>query len=91
MSWLNYVHNEYISLCFIFIFTTPTILFRCISYYGDTLQFQAFETWGAQLRNQFGIIQEIQREELKRKDITLNYLGYWTDNGTVVLENNTLV
>ena len=48
----------------------------------DTLQFQAFETWGAQLRNQFGIMQEIKREELKRKDITLNYLGYWTDNGT---------
>ena len=45
------------------------------------LRFQAFQNWGYQLRKQFGLQNILERERRKRNDISLNYLGYWTDNG----------
>jgi len=40
--------------------------------------FQAFEGWGKVMRSFY------QKEVSKQaEDLTINYLGYWTDNGIV--------
>ena len=44
---------------------------------------QAFFDWGYELRKQFGIFNGIYKAKNASQDISLNYLGYWTDNGKI--------
>lgn len=41
----------------------------------------AFQAWGNTLQRQFGYSNWLERHNNVKNDISLNYLGYWTDNG----------
>lgn len=43
---------------------------------GRMVSFQAFQGWGDVLRTNYG-----KSPSYKLSDFTINYLGYWTDNG----------
>lgn len=47
-----------------------------ILYYSSEGINKAFEGWGSLLRTAYG-----RSDEARDKDLTINYLGYWTDNG----------
>ena len=47
-----------------------------LTAYKDTLQ--AMQEWGSTLREYYG-----KDDSYLRSDFTINYLGYWTDNGTI--------
>ncbi|KAL4219038.1 hypothetical protein ACF0H5_021621 [Mactra antiquata] len=54
--------------------------YRTILQYGDSIN-QAFSEWGKTLQGKVGLDKNIQRTKNLVKDITVNNLGYWTDNG----------
>ena len=47
--------------------------------------FQAFQSSGKQLEIQFGMPLAMERSLNASNDMSLNYLGYWTDNGKLFL------
>ncbi|XP_064616875.1 uncharacterized protein LOC135480876 [Liolophura sinensis] len=58
-------------------FTMETIV-----YYGNAGINKAFQGWGDILRTKYG-----KSSSYKRSDFTINYLGYWTDNGAFYYYN----
>ncbi|CAH1786227.1 unnamed protein product [Owenia fusiformis] len=54
----------------------PGFKYETIIYYSDDGINKAMEGWGEMLRKKYN-----KNLDARNRDLTLNYLGYWTDNG----------
>ncbi|KAK3600159.1 hypothetical protein CHS0354_012282, partial [Potamilus streckersoni] len=56
----------------------PNFQYDTIVYYANGIS-KAFEGWGEVLRTWYN-----RDDAYVKSDLTINYLGYWTDNGMIV-------
>ena len=71
-SYRRRLWSLFLCLCYVFRAVINSFVFFSSVHFSP----QAFAGWGDYLRKVYQ-----RTDDYVRKDLTINYLGYWTDNG----------